>query len=179
LVAELPEATPCSLSPTVSLIHKFVIPMLMRFCGDGVNTVPWTARPLTPLPTHSFTKSQIAAAARCHFAVSTPFNAVSSSQKVCELSDPKICIQNRSRSAELFASDKISSRFVKQRCYCGPPSRSTHFVKAFFPIKISHCLTAHVTCNSTREAVTLKYGLPVPADCTNVALILLYYVQIC
>jgi len=45
---------------------------------------------------------------------------------------------------ELFAFDKRSSHFVKQRCHCSPPSRSTHFAKAFFTIKISHRLTVHV-----------------------------------
>jgi len=142
LVAELPDATPCNLSQTVSVFHKLAILMLMRFCDDGVNTVPWTARPLTPLPIHSLTKSQTAAAG-CHLPVSTPLSAVSIFQKGCELPDPKIYIQNRSRSAELFASDKRSLHFAKQRCHCLPPSRSTHFAKAFFTTKISHCLTVH------------------------------------
>jgi len=141
LVAELRDATPCSLSPNVSVFHKLSIPMLMRFCDVGVNTVSWTARLLTPLPLHSLTRSQ--SAASYHLPVSTPLNAVSSFEKPCELPDPKICIQNRSRSAELFASDKRSSHFVKQRCHCRPPSRSTHFAKAFFTIKVSHRLTEH------------------------------------
>jgi len=95
LVAELPDATPCSLSPTVSVFHKLAIPMLMRVCDDGVNTVPWTAQPLTPLPIHSLAKPQTAAAG-CHLPVSTPLNAVSSFENTCELPDPKIYIKNLS-----------------------------------------------------------------------------------
>jgi hypothetical protein len=127
------------LSPTVSVFNKLVILMLMRFCDDGVNTVTWTARPLTPLRIHSLTKSQNAVAGCRHLTVSTPLNAFSSFQKRYELPDPKIYIQNCSRSAELFASDRSSSHFVKQRCPC----RSTHFAKAFFPMKILHSLMVH------------------------------------
>jgi len=144
LVDELPDATPCSLSPTVSVFHKLAIRTLIRFCDVGVNTVSWTARLLTPLPLHSFTKSQSAAEVY-HLSVSTPLNAVSSFEKHCELPDPKIYIQNRSRSAELFASDNGSSYFVKQCCHSCPPPRSTHFAKAFFTIKVSHRLTVQAS----------------------------------